>query len=1256
MLNRWYELYAYPRVGDHFVLLYDDITERKHREQQQEFLLNLSDALPPLTDPAEITKVASEMVGKHLGVSRVGYYDIHDETFTPGPEYVDGVAPLGGEWVMQFGEVWIQEFYDNEMMVSENIDSDDRFTDEDRAFIHSQDIAAFAITMLIKEGRWVGAFAVHSKTPRRWRPDELQLIREVGGRIREAAQRGRAEEALRQSEEKYRLLFETIDEGYALWELIRGVDGKAIDFRVLEINPAFERMTGGISFKQVAGRTMYEAYGKIDQPLAEVFAKAVDENESVHFEYYFDSSKKWYRLAVYPRGGEQFAVLYDDITDRKKAEKALRESEERKTFLLKLNDALRMLADPVAVEETVTRMAMHHFGSDRCYYCVIEGDRAIIHRDASAEGLPSVAGEYALDGMPVLKAVIDAGKPFIVQDVNTTDRLDESLRQLCLQLQVISFINTPVLKNGRPTGILCVVPSTPRLWTDLDSQLVEEIAERTWAAVERAKAEADRHETDERFRILVQNIRDYAIFRIDPSGIVTEWTEGAERVKGYTPGEVIGRHLSMFYAPEDIAAGEPASELAEAAHTGRAEREGIRIRKDGQRIMVDEIATAIRDADGRLMGFTKISRDITERRRMEEAARELEKRTRIAVDAGELATWEWNVLTDQAYWNEQHFRLLGMTPQPNPVRSATFIDHIHPDDRACVEEELAKTVDQNIPYEIEFRIVRDDGIVRWMRGYGRVTEEVKGRTSQVSGVMFDVTQRREAEEELREVRERLQIILDSISDHALITSDTKGIITGWNPGAEQIFGWTPEEALGQPTALIFLPEDRLTGAHEAEMQTARQQGKAADERYHLRKDGSRLYVSGVLSPLYDIDGQLLGYVKVARDLSERQQMEEALRDAARRKDEFLAMLAHELRNPLAPIRNVLQLLHLTSEGDEMLSQSVALMSRQVDHLVRLIDDLLDVSRISRGKIELRRERIDFVALVRQAVGATRPLFDEHHRQLHVQLPSVSLYLNGDATRLTQVVTNLLTNGVRYTGEGPNGEPGQVWLSVEPAEGMARLRVRDNGIGLAPDHLEAIFELFVQVDNSLARSQGGLGLGLTLVRRLVEMHGGRVEARSPGLGQGSEFLVQLPLISEPTTEMNNPDDSANGNTTGHRILVVDDNRDAAATLSMLLKIKKYDVHTRYSGPEALEAMMNLQPTVVLLDIGMPGMDGYETARQIRQLPQGRNAVLIALTGYGQDEDKRRSQEAGFDGHLTKPFDLKGLMDLLTTRPPDGPNPS
>lgn len=525
-------------------------------------------------------------------------------------------------------------------------------------------------------------------------------------------------------------------------------------------------------------------------------------------------------------------------------------------------------------------------------------------------------------------------------------------------------------------------------------------------------------------------------------------------------------------------------------------------------------ATPIPNPDGSVSKWLGLAVDIAEQKRAENALRELEKRTRIAVDAAEMATWEWNLITDKAYWNERHFLLLGMEPKAGPVDSDTFLNHIHPDDRDRIRDELRQTIEERTVYDAEFRAVRDDGVIRWMSGYGRITEEIDGQPSRMSGVMFDITARKQAEE--------------------------------------------------------------------------------------------------------------------------------ALREADRRKDEFLAMMAHELRNPLAPVRNILQILTLTSGDNEPISSAVAMMSRQVDHLVRLVDDLLDVSRISRGKIDLRRERIELTRVIRDAVAAVQPAYQTAHHELAVTVYQSPIYLNGDATRLSQVVSNLLANGVRYTREG-----GHVWLTTEQIGDQALLRVRDDGIGLEADQLDRIFELFVQVDNSLDRSRGGLGVGLTLVRKLVEMHGGRVEARSGGLDQGSEFIVYLPVLIEPENLMNTTSEKPVAKTPGRQILVVDDNRDAATTLTMLLKLKGYEVHTRYGGQEAVEAAESLQPAVILLDIGMPKPDGYETCRLIRQQPWGRDLVLIALTGYGQEEDKQRTREAGFNGHLVKPVELLELIGLLDT---------
>lgn len=385
---------------------------------------------------------------------------------------------------------------------------------------------------------------------------------------------------------------------------------------------------------------------------------------------------------------------------------------------------------------------------------------------------------------------------------------------------------------------------------------------------------------------------------------------------------------------------------------------------------------------------------------------------------------------------------------------------------------------------------------------------------------------------------------------------------------------------------------------------------------------------------------------------ERTRAEAALRDVDQRKDEFLAMLAHELRNPMSTLLSGLQILTLINGKDQISRDTIAMMNRQTGQLVRMVDDLLDVSRISQGKIELKTGQINLVEVVAQAAESVQALYQEQGRRLHVDLPTAPIEVKGDGVRLGQVVTNLLTNGARYTGES-----GQVWLRVSHHQQEALIQARDNGIGLSADQLETIFALFVQVDNSLARSKGGLGLGLTLVKRLVELHGGRVEAQSEGIGKGSTFTVHLPTVNtapEPTSTLaeSRLESRTSADTPTQPILVVDDNADAAFTLSMFLKLKGYEVHTCHSGQSGLEATETLKPAVVLLDIGMPGMDGYETARAIRSQPWGLAVILIALTGYGGEADKQRTQAAGFNGHLVKPVDLDAIVTLLTDLLPTG----
>jgi signal transduction histidine kinase len=415
--------------------------------------------------------------------------------------------------------------------------------------------------------------------------------------------------------------------------------------------------------------------------------------------------------------------------------------------------------------------------------------------------------------------------------------------------------------------------------------------------------------------------------------------------------------------------------------------------------------------------------------------------------------------------------------------------------------------------------------------------------------------------------------------------------------------------------------------------------------------GNRAVQSGAQDYLIkgQVDGPLL--VRALRYAIERGRIEEELRrrveqlaEMDRRKDEFLATLAHELRNPLAPIRNALHLLRMWGNRGPAAERVHEMMERQVRHMVRLVDDLLEVSRITRGKIELRKERVDLAAVVRSAVETSRPLIEAAHHHLAISLPPEPLILEADAIRLAQVIANLLNNAAKYTEEG-----GQIWLTARREGGEAAVSVRDSGLGIPADMLPRVFDMFAQVDRTLKRSQGGLGIGLTLARTLVEMHGGRVEARSSGPGQGSEFTVRLPLAAAESAA-GSPAHGSAPQAVGpsqQRVLVVDDNRDAADSLGMLLKYLGADAYVVYDGPSALEAVRTYRPSIVFLDIGMPGMDGHEVARQVRQEPEFRDVKLIAMTGWGQEEDRRRSQAAGFDHHQVKPANAETLQALLAS---------
>jgi PAS domain S-box-containing protein len=613
--------------------------------------------------------------------------------------------------------------------------------------------------------------------------------------------------------------------------------------------------------------------------------------------------------------------------------------------------------------------------------------------------------------------------------------------------------------------------------------------------------------------LLIETVKDYAIFILDPAGNVMSWNRGAQLIKGYTPDEIVGRHFSRFYPLAAIERGWPDHELSVARSEGRFEDEGWRVRRDGSTFWAHVIITALRDDAGTLIGFGKITHDLTERRREQES--------------------------------------------------------------------------------------------------------------------------------LRQSEERFRLLVDGVKDYGIFMLDPDGRIISWNAGAERIKGYGAIEIIGRHFSVFYPPELIAAEWPAHELRIARTEGRYEEEAWRVRKDGSRFWASVVISAVYDRSGELRGFAKITRDLTQRQRMQQ-LQEASRQMSEFVAMLAHELRNPLAPIRNAMQVMSLRGLEDPQLEWCRTVVDRQVALLGHLVDDLLDVNRITTGKIQLKREPVLISLVIERALESSSPLIQERKHRVEVSVPEEPLVVQGDSTRLSQVFLNLLNNAAKYTPEN-----GLIQISGKAEGQHAVIRVRDNGLGIAPELLPKVFDLFVQGSRSLDRAEGGLGIGLALVREIVRLHGGSVSVSSAGVQQGSEFTVKLPLVTRSPHQMKSEQDTETAIPARHRrILVVDDNSDSAESMALLLRASGHEVHTAHDGASALEQAGAHKPEIVLLDIGLPGMSGYTVAKRLRAIPELDAVTLIAMTGYGQEEDRKRSRDAGFDHHLVKPIDLAVLTALLT----------
>jgi PAS domain S-box-containing protein len=751
----------------------------------------------------------------------------------------------------------------------------------------------------------------------------------------------------------------------------------------------------------------------------------------------------------------------------------------------------------------------------------------------------------------------------------------------------------------------------------------------------------------ELLRVTLASIGD-AVITTDTAGRVTYLNPVAESLTGWSHGDALGQPLDTVFRilneRDRTRAESPAVRaLRDGAVTGLTNHT-ILLRADGVELPIDDSAAPIRDERGLVSGCVLVFRDISERRRRERAEADRSRDARLL--ASIVASSDDAIVAKSLdgiiqSWNAGAERVFGYTEQEAIGRHISLVippERIAEEDQIIARLRAGQRVDhfetermrsdgQRLPVSLTISPIRDDA----------------GNVVGASKIARDVTRQLQAEAD----RQKFVTLIENSTDFIGIC-DLDGVASYVNRAGLAMVGLDGiEETRRIHMRDFFFPEDQARVMDELFPSVMERGHGEMDVRFRHFRTGEARWMAYKVLTLKDEGGRPVAFATVSQDVTERRRLADHLRklaanlsDADRRKNEFLATLAHELRNPLAPLRNMVEILKRSGGDGERFRSAFETMDRQLGQMTRLVDDLLDLNRITLNRLDLRRGEVELAGVIRQAVEACRPLAEAAGHDLQVTVPAEPIFVHADSVRLTQVFGNLINNGCKYTSPG-----GKIRVTAERRGDEAVVTVADTGAGIPPDKLASIFEMFTQLDRSLERSQGGLGIGLTLVKRLVEMHGGSVEARSAGEGRGSEFEVRLPIDvhgagtgpSEPAT----PEVP----TRAQRILIVDDNLDAASSLALLLEITGNETYTAHDGAAALEAVEAHRPEVVLLDIGLPTLNGYEVARRIREQPWGKEMLLVALTGWGQEEDRRRSSEAGFDGHLVKPVEYAELIALL-----------
>ncbi|GEP44720.1 PAS domain S-box protein [Brevifollis gellanilyticus] len=1086
------------------------------RAASDAFRVALNDALRPLSDLAEIQGEASRLLGEHLRAQRVTYAEIIENEIVVRRDYTSGVQSMVGSYPKEaFGKLITDAFKQSGTYVLHDAPGDPELSTEEKDNYRAMQIGAFVAVTLVKKGHPVAVFATHSNVPRGWTQSEIALIEEAAERVWSTLERVRAEEALRDSEERYRTLFSSTDQALGLLEVIYDTDGNPVDIRYLETNPTFKRLVGF----EGTGKTVSETLGEIDHSRYEWYDKILKTGEPARIEYQHEQLGAWFTIFASRVGGEgsrRAIVVFDDITERKRRE-------QRQGFLLKLSDALRPLSGSLEIQQAVMRVVGETLQVDRVLYAdVLADDNTVVIADNYVTGdFPKMTGTYKADDFGV--SAIDklrAGETLVIQDVQNTTKLTEEAKTAYLSIKTRAQLVVPMCKGGRWVSNLAVHHGKPRQWTVDDIIILQEAAERTWAAVERARAEEALRASEERLNA-VANVAPDLLWRSEADGSTAWYNARWMEYTGQSMEQSIGWGWVNVLHPDERAG--TAEKYRESVAAGKSIEQEQRLRRaDGEYRWHLIRAEPLRDARGRVVRMYGAATDIHDLRQAAEAQRISEERFRVALKTAEMAAWDYDVVANQVVWNEQHFHLLGLPVMDGPMDPEDFLREVHPEDDARIRDHLRVAVEETGQYRADFRIVRaDTGEERWMSGFGQATQRTaSGRATRMAGVMIDITERKQAETALRAAKE------------------------------------------------------------EAEA-------------------------------------------------------------ASRAKDDFLAALSHELRNPLNPV--------LLSSSDlahdptlpEATREQLKMIHRNIELEARLIDDLLDLTRITQGKMRLQLMPNDVHALLRHTEEIVREDAAAAGVEMEFLLEAEQSQVLADAARLQQVFWNLIKNGIKFSGNRGGLGTGKVSVrTFNATPGRLTLQVQDNGVGISPAMMAKIFHPFEQGEHGGHRF-GGLGLGLTIAKKVVDLHEGELRAESSGLGRGSTFTVELSTLATSTINYVRGQAPASS-IQALRLLVVEDHEPTIQVLSRVLQRDGHEVHMARTAGEALKFAESGDCDLVVSDIGLPDLTGVEMMRELRKRRGWRG---IALSGYGMETDIRDSLDAGFVAHLVKPLNIDSVRKAI-----------